>query len=111
MCRNQHIGKSHQPRNLIVEYDHFREIFEKEVFFLGVNIHTQIPYAAFFECLYGGIGVDEFATARIDDHYPFFHHIQRIIVDDMFGFGGKRTVQRNNFRLLKYVLQGEVFHF
>ena len=74
MASDQHIGKGQKTLENIIVDDFVREILEKQVAFLFVNIKRDTADLLALKSFDQGLGIDQRPPAGVDDHNAGSHH-------------------------------------
>ena len=73
MRSDHHIVKGEEARKDVVRDDFVGKIFEEIVAFFLVNVQAGEADLARFESSDEGLGIDQHAPARVDDHHALLH--------------------------------------
>ena len=110
MAGDQHVRKSEQAAENIVADDLVREVFEKDVAFLFVNIEPEVAELAGLERLDDRERVHERAAAGVDQHRAVLHPRERCGVDDVVILRRERAVQADDVRAREQLIERHVAH-
>jgi len=86
-----------------------RQIFEEHAFFALVHIQTHAADLAGFERDQQGFGIDQAATAGVDDDRAALHAKERLGVNHVMRFRRQRRVQRDDVAALHQFFEADVF--
>src|SRR5271165_1602370 len=107
----QHVGKGEQTRQLVVLQDLTREIFEKNPFFLLVDVQGHATNVTALQSLDQGFGMNKTAATDVDDYHSRLHSGQRLFIDDVIRFGCQRGMQRNEIAFSRQRLYFRILNF
>lgn len=98
---DEYIGKGEQEVEFVVLQQMLGMVFKENTFFFLVDIKSDAAEVTCFECIEKRGGVDEFATAGVDEIGAVFHLLDSLATEEMEGLRGKREMQGNDVTVLQ----------
>ena len=99
MGGDEDVGEGEEAGEFVVVEDLAGEVLEEDAFFFLINVEGDAADLAAFEGVDEGGGVDEGASADVDEDDAGLHHLKRFLADDVVGFGGERGVEGDDVTL------------
>jgi len=78
---NDNVGKSEQARENIILYHLIRQVLEKQIGFLFIDIQPQVSNLPGFESCEHGLSINESTSAGVDQHDARLHLSQCVGVN------------------------------
>ena len=86
MAGNDDVGERQQALEHVIGNDGARQVAEKQIGLLLVNIQRQAPQLAAFQGFDDCFGIDQSATAGVDEQRAPFRPRERVRIDDVMRF-------------------------
>mmetsp|Transcript_131721 Transcript_131721/g.328474 ORF Transcript_131721/g.328474 Transcript_131721/m.328474 type:complete len:234 (+) Transcript_131721:125-826(+) len=96
MCRDDDVGECHHPCEDVIIDALLTQILKEVRPLLAIDVQSCVPNLLVLQSINKGLRVDQTTAGRVDDHHPWLHLCNRILIDEVVRAREQRGMQRDD---------------